>query len=236
MSEITKSLIEMIKDQSELSPDGFHGVDHWARVLANGRRLAPETGANLHVVELFSVFHDSRRFNEGHDPEHGARGAEFAAEMRGTWFNAADDEMDLLVQACQEHSDGHTQADITVQTCWDADRLDLGRVGITPDPKYLCTDVAKDPAVIEWAHRRAINSRSEYVRNVSDVGDGYRPSPQGRSRSVEVPDEIAADLISDMKIPEAIQVAAERIAQANETMDNYQLSIWRQVRTILRGM
>jgi uncharacterized protein len=32
--------------------------------------------------------------------------------------------------------------------------LDLGRVGITPHPKYLCTEEAKRPEVITWAHGR----------------------------------------------------------------------------------
>jgi uncharacterized protein len=27
--------------------------------------------------------------------------------------------------------------DATIQTAWDGDRLDLGRVGIKPNPKYL---------------------------------------------------------------------------------------------------
>jgi uncharacterized protein len=44
---------------------------------------------------------------------------------------------------------------ITVQTCWDADRLDLGRVGTTPDPRYLCTAAAKQSDIIEWALRRS---------------------------------------------------------------------------------
>jgi uncharacterized protein len=35
---------------------------------------------------------------------------------------------------------------ITVQTCWDADRLDLGRVGIKPDPKRLFTEEGKKMA------------------------------------------------------------------------------------------
>jgi uncharacterized protein len=45
--------------------------------------------------------------------------------------------------------------DITVLTCWDADRLDLGRVGIRPAAHRLCTDAARDPAMIEWAYRRS---------------------------------------------------------------------------------
>jgi uncharacterized protein len=153
---VRKPLWEMLRDQSSLSADGHHGLDHWVRVLANGRKLAEVTGANLVVVELFAAFHDTRRLNEGYDPEHGVRAAAFAKEMRGHWFDLDDHEMNLLVGACEQHSDGLIDADITVQTCWDADRLDLGRVGIVPDPRYLCTDAAKEPWMIEWAHIRAM--------------------------------------------------------------------------------
>jgi uncharacterized protein len=155
-SIVTKPLVNMIVEQSILSRDGHHSLDHWVRVLTNGRKLAELTGANLKVVELFSVFHDARRFNEGYDPEHGLRGAQFAAEMQGEWFDATKHEMELLVYACENHSDGLTEADATVQTCWDADRLDLGRVGTTPKAKYLCTNAAKAPDMIEWAHGRAV--------------------------------------------------------------------------------
>jgi uncharacterized protein len=48
-----------------------------------------------------------------------------------------------------------TDPDVTVRTCWDADRLDLGRVGVTPDPILLCTDVARRPETIRWADGRA---------------------------------------------------------------------------------
>lgn len=128
------------------------------RVLNNGRKLSPLTGANLTVVELFAVFHDSRRLNEGHDPEHGLRGAQFAAEMRGEWFDTSDEEMDLLYYACNYHSDGLTEADITIQTCWDADRLDLGRVGKTPIPNYLCTEAAKSTEILTWAYERSVKA------------------------------------------------------------------------------
>ena len=47
-------------------------------------------------------------------------------------------------------------ADITVQTCWDADRLDLGRVGIRPDPRRLCTAAARNPRMIEAAFARSL--------------------------------------------------------------------------------
>lgn len=44
---------------------------------------------------------------------------------------------------------------MTIQTCWDSDRLDLGRVGITPHPSKLCTEVVKTKKMIQWADGRA---------------------------------------------------------------------------------
>ena len=108
------------------------------------------------VVELFAFFHDSCRVNEYTDHDHGKRGADLALKLQGRMFEASADEMSLLVEACTGHSDGHTEADITVQTCWDADRLDLGRVGIRPNPKYLCTAVAREAGVLKGAYLRSV--------------------------------------------------------------------------------
>ena len=118
--------------------NGTHGVGHWARVLENGIRLAKETKANIEVVQFFAIFHDSCRVNECTDPDHGERGGNLALAFRDEWFVLSDGEWDLLYEACAGHTDGETEADITIQTCWDADRLDLGRVGIIL-PHKLCT-------------------------------------------------------------------------------------------------
>jgi hypothetical protein len=56
------------------------------------------------------------------------------------------------------HAKGLIEADVTVQTCWDADRLDLGRVGIVPDPARLCTAAAKESAMRDWAFARSLRS------------------------------------------------------------------------------
>ena len=71
---------------------------------------------------------------------------------------------ELLYDACKLHTDGLTDGDITLQTCWDADRLDLGRVGITPLPNLLCSDAAR--GLIEWADERAVSEyEPEFVAN-----------------------------------------------------------------------
>ena len=110
-----------------------------------------QTGANPDIVELFAFLHDSKRLNDGRDPQHGARAARFAAGLRGSLLSLADGDFELLRFACEFHTDGLTEADVTVQTCWDADRLDLGRIGINPDPRRLCTPAAREPETIEWA-------------------------------------------------------------------------------------
>ena len=139
---ITKELIHTVINQYTLPLNGIHGILHWARVLENGTRLAVINNANLQVVQLFAIFHDSGRNNDGIDPCHGKRGSEFAASLRGSFFDLNDENLELLSIACTYHTDGLTDGDITVQTCWDSDRLDLGRIGIKPNLRYLCTDAA----------------------------------------------------------------------------------------------
>jgi uncharacterized protein len=150
-----KSIVCTILQEYVLPRDGTHGVHHWARVLQNGLRLAEETGADVEVVQLFALFHDSRRVNEGVDDGHGRRGARLAASLHGRLFTLSNDRFQLLHDACARHTDGETEADVTIQTCWDSDRLDLGRVYILPNPQRLCTPAAKRPEMLGWAHDRA---------------------------------------------------------------------------------
>ena len=152
---VLKPIVESILIDYALSWHGTHGVCHWARVLENGLRLAELTGANLDVVKLFAIFHDSRRITESTDYGHGQRGAEFAAQLRGEVFDLPDPEFQLLYAACAGHEHGMIDASVTVQTCWDADRLDLGRVGMRLDPTKLCTDAARRPEIMRWADGRA---------------------------------------------------------------------------------
>jgi uncharacterized protein len=152
---ISQELVHSILARYTLPPEGIHGVPHWARVLENGRRLLKVTGAKRDVVELFAVFHDSQRINEGIDDGHGRRGAELARELRGVEYELTDGDFDLLIQTCNLHTEGYVDGDITVRTCWDADRLDLERVGITPRSDKLCTDGARDPDFLNWAIERS---------------------------------------------------------------------------------
>jgi uncharacterized protein len=150
-----KPILNAILDEYILSWRGDHGIAHWARVLENGLRLAERTKANVEVVTLFAVLHDSKRVNESTDPNHGHRAAEFASQIRGKLFDLHEHEFTLLYRACEGHTHERTHPDITIQTCWDSDRLDLGRVGIQPHASRLCTEAAKQPEMLKWADGRA---------------------------------------------------------------------------------
>jgi uncharacterized protein len=145
-------LNQAIRDQYVLDWHGIHGWDHWMTVLDNGTALALENGADLRVVELFALLHDSCRINDGHDPGHGPRAAEFARSLNGKYFTLDIPDLDLLLLAIRDHTAGYVHDDPTISVCWDADRLDLPRVWITPKPGYLGTQAAKK--ILEERKRR----------------------------------------------------------------------------------
>lgn len=148
------AILQAILRDYPLPVYGAHGVVHWARVWENGLRVAEVNGADVEVVRLFAMFHDSRRINEYHDHGHGQRGGDLARSLRGSLVHLDDTRFELLYEACRLHTDGLTEGDPTLLACWDADRLDLGRVGVIPRPNRLCTDAARE--LRDWAHARAV--------------------------------------------------------------------------------
>ena len=150
-------LIEEIVEQFRLDLLSVHGPAHWMRVRRNGLLLADKTGANRKVVELFALFHDSCRYDDWADPDHGPRGADLAEYYfyEEKMLPCSEEELQLLTAACEMHTHGGESIEPTIGTCWDADRLDLPRVGIIVDPNRLCTTTAKHPTIIEEARIRA---------------------------------------------------------------------------------
>ena len=133
----------------------IHGISHWKRVKELGRYLAKHTGADTDVVDYFAYFHDLKRQNEDYDPEHGLCAANLIKRLyKQGWDDLSEKQLEQLVYACSFHSQsGAKSDDITVQTCWDADRLDLWRVGVMPDPFFLNTEKAKERETIEFAKK-----------------------------------------------------------------------------------
>ncbi len=141
---ITQALLERVIDSLPARTHGIHGLPHWLRVERNGLALAAEEGADPAVVILFALLHDSRRLNDDADPDHGSRGARLAEELHAEGMLPVTGlQLALLIYDCENHTDVTYSVEPTVACCWDADRLDLTRIGIAPDPDLLNTETAR---------------------------------------------------------------------------------------------
>jgi uncharacterized protein len=130
-----------------LGPYSVHGPDHWRRVESVGLELCKETGADETVVRLFALLHDSCRRDDGADLQHGPRAAGMLAKIAGDLFTLDPDRLELLELAIRHHTGGQISDDPTIGTCWDADRLDIGRVGIIPHGRYMSTEAGAHRAI-----------------------------------------------------------------------------------------
>jgi uncharacterized protein len=143
--------------QFKLDLAGIHGVDHWLYVYNNGIRLAKTTGAKEKVIKWFALLHDACRHTNGGDIDHGSRAATLAWEYK-LEIDLDESEFDLLLYALSNHTIGcSAMADVTIQTCLDADRLDLVRIGISPSAELLYTDAAKTEVIQSNSGYRAIH-------------------------------------------------------------------------------
>jgi len=157
-TRIVHKALAVVRPQFRLHFEGgIHGLPHWSRVWFHGRGLAASLDVDPAVLAWFAYLHDSQRANDGRDTGHGARAADFAVRLRlARVIDELDDRgFERLCEAMRLHSDGHTTGDVTVLACWDADRLDLARVGIDPHPSRLCTGSARRPETIRSAVRLA---------------------------------------------------------------------------------
>jgi len=146
------AVLDAVRILSPLSTSLDHGEEHWRRVATNGLDLAGAADADPLLVVLFGMFHDSMRFGEERDDDHGKRGGFLACCLNTELMGLSEDRLDVLYKACAEHSDGETSEDPTIGVCWDADRLDLCRFGKEIFPGSLSTHVGRTAP----ARRRAM--------------------------------------------------------------------------------
>lgn len=139
-----------IREVIEFATNGWelgetHGLPHWQRVERNGILLSLQDGhirddINIKVVRYFAYLHDKCRLNNGTDVEHGSRAADMIPTLRTTILRElTDEEVILLDKACRYHTTERKTGNPTIDVCFDADRLDLSRVGIRPNPKLMAT-------------------------------------------------------------------------------------------------
>ena len=135
-------LIDRLKRDNQFYFSEIHGIQHYCNVSLAG----------LQLMRYFAYLHDSCRENEGDDPEHGPRAAEYVESIKHL-IDLCTAERWMLQSACALHTrakpwDGHKYT-LFEKCAFDADRSDIGRVCFAVDPKYLFTDKGKELFVDE---------------------------------------------------------------------------------------
>ena len=156
---MARNLIEFVRRKAvqrfEMNIKGTHGLKHWERVRENGIYLCKHSGGDQTVAEIFAYVHDCCREFDFGDPEHGLRASQFVEELGRKTLKLDGDRFGQLKYACEYHEKGLVSEDPTIGSCWDADRLDLGRVGRRPNLRFLSTPRARLESVIDWAYMRS---------------------------------------------------------------------------------
>ena len=141
---VDDQLVHDVLARRHYMESSVHGLQHWQRVERNGLSLAEIEGGDSLVISLFALFHDSQRIDDFEDIEHGKRGALLAVEFYNNGrLNISEDQFHLLTEACRNHTESLFSDNTTIRCCWDADRLDLTRIYVIPDPDMLNTNTAK---------------------------------------------------------------------------------------------
>ena len=141
--ETNKELINQLQRESKSFHSQIHGFKHWRTVEKNGLYLAQFNDGDPAVISHFAYFHDCMRVNDQRDDGHGTRGGQYAFDNRES-LDLDGDQLNILYEACAGHTGGSNPWNDTIACCWEADRLDLRRVGIKPDHKWLYSRAAID--------------------------------------------------------------------------------------------
>jgi uncharacterized protein len=137
-----RALMSRIYADSTALGTKVHNTGHWSKVALMGRKLAEAEGQDPTFCEVFGFLHDCQRLEDGHDAGHGARAAQYARSIKKLIPFRGKKFKDLLY-ALKWHDDKTHAPNLQIGCCWDADRLDLRRVGVKPDPSMLNTLAAK---------------------------------------------------------------------------------------------
>lgn len=123
---------------------------HLRQVALTAGRLAAALGEDIESAIVAGFLHDCGRTDDGGGTCHAYDSSIIARKA----IAALDPHLDVdrLCDGIARHADGDVTQDALIGCLWDADRLDLTRIGVDPDPDLLSTPVAR--RMVRLARRR----------------------------------------------------------------------------------
>ncbi|MBW3243690.1 hypothetical protein KUV57_13540 [Epibacterium sp. DP7N7-1] len=167
-------LIKEVLAKATMPDSSLHGEVHWRAVISCGMQIAKGTAADHAVVFAFGLIHDSQRLDDGYDLAHGARAAASLDALRTLPGLLTSEQLSLLARACEDHENGLVSEDPTIGCCWDADRINLWRVGVAPDPHFFSI-LEEGPAFDEISEgaRSGYREPPSWADLVEKINRGY---------------------------------------------------------------
>lgn len=121
---------------------GIHGIDHVKRVVENAKIIAKkECPNNYDDIVIGAYLHDIGRIDDNGGNEHAFRGFEISKQLLAKYWPHLNHKK--ILTAIKEHADSLITDDPLIGSIWDADRLDLTRLGIKINLELLSTQTAK---------------------------------------------------------------------------------------------
>lgn len=119
----------------------IHGISHLRRVAYLSGRYAYILKINLNDAVIAGYLHDCARENDSNGNSHAYESAYLAKGI--IQGNLPVTNINKIFYTIYHHADGITTKDPFMGCIWDADRLNLLRIGIIPNEKLLSTQLAK---------------------------------------------------------------------------------------------
>ncbi|MCO5177627.1 MAG: HD domain-containing protein [Thermomicrobiales bacterium] len=164
--------------QAQRAYAGTHGIGHITRVLVWSEQIAERFKAPLRREELLwaAGLHDIKRWDDGIDPDHGARAAEW---VRDEFANVRPDaagmlDLDLVAALCRDHQrSDHLIEDWTdeLRVLKDADGLERVRIHDLDPHRLRLQDIspALEPRARDLMQRSvALGNTADAVRSVAE--------------------------------------------------------------------
>ena len=121
--------------------EGVHGLEHLRRVALSAGVLAKQVGADVESCVVGGFLHDCARTGDESGTAHALHSAIQARVILDKHYPHLD--AYTILFAIQFHADGKTTGDPITACIWDADRLDLQRLGRTIDKNLLSNGFLK---------------------------------------------------------------------------------------------
>ena len=135
----------------------IHGIPHLRRVAVTAGRIAASIGEDIESAVVAGFLHDCARNDDGGGTCHALDSAVLAKKLLSMFYPHLD--VVRLCDAIARHADGETTKDLLVACVWDADRLDLSRLGIEVNSDLLSTSVARRIVLIRRSICPACDTR-----------------------------------------------------------------------------